>query len=179
MPWLSRRTSLEDSVKPVNEDSQHSDKSPIKAMVNFIPAQIDGLCGTMPNLQRREASGILWGDIRLLIQNMGCLSAMVKTACSAKVLRSLIKDPLDARDTLLQCCIATLQIWILVIAPAAFICLPGLVFAGFFNTLWLLMLAMTWPLSGPRIWTNGQEKAQISGDFSEERWIYVNGIMCR
>jgi hypothetical protein len=179
MPWLSRRNSEKQSVKPVNDNSNRSDKSSINAMVDFIPSQIDGLCGTMPTHHRQEASRILWGDIRVMAQNVGCLPAMLRATCSTKVLRSLFKNPVDARDALLQFCLATMQMWMLLVALPAFISLPGLLFAGFVNSFWLLTLALIWPLSGPRILMTEQEKAPMTEDFSDERWIYVNGMMCR
>jgi hypothetical protein len=176
MPWLS---SAEQGIKPVNDDSKCSDEHAGSSMVNFIPAQIDGLCGTIPAYHRQAASLLLWGDVRVLIRNLSCLPAMVKATCSTTVLRNLLKDPIDARDTLMQACLAIMQIWVFVVAIPAFITLPGFLFAGFMNAAWLLTLAMTWPLSGPRILIQEQEKAPMTNEFSDERWIYVNGMMCR
>lgn len=179
MPWLSRRNSAEQSIKPVDDDSKCSDKQAVSSIVNLIPAQIDGLCGTIPACHRQAASLLVWGDIRVLIQNLSCLPTMAKATCSTTVLRNLLKNPVDARDTLMQACLAIIQFWVLVVAIPAFIALPGLLFAGFMNTAWLLTLAMTWPLSGPRISIHEQEKTPMTNEFSDERWIYVNGMMCR
>jgi hypothetical protein len=179
MPWLSRRNSEEDGIKPVHDSSKHSLRGLVSSMVNFIPAQIDGLCGTMPAHHKQAASQLLLGDLRILIQNVSCLPAMVKATCSTKVLRSLLKNPLDARDSFLQSCLAVMQIWALAFALLAFISFPGILFIGFMIGFWLLTLAMTWPLSGPRFLMSEREKALMTDDFSDERWIYVNGMMCR
>jgi hypothetical protein len=104
---------------------------------------------------------------------------MAKAICSTTVLRNLLKNPMDARDTLIQACLAIMQIWVLVVAIPAFITLPGLLFAGFMNAAWILTLAMTWPLSGSRILIHEQEKAPMTDECFDERWIYVNGMMCR
>jgi hypothetical protein len=178
MPWLSRRNSAETGVRSVNDATKQSLKRSASSMVNFIPAQIDGLCGTMPASHKYCASQLMMDDLRVLIQNMSYLSAMAKAICSTKVLRGLFKNPMDARDTLLQACLALMQFWALVIALPAFISLPGLLFAGFVNVFWLLTLAMTWPLSGPRVLVYEREKAPMTDGFSDERWIYVNGMMC-
>ena len=179
MPWLSRRNSAEEGIEPVNGLSMEYQKRSVSSMVNFIPAQIDGLCGTMPAYHKQAASRLLWGDLRVLIQNMRCLPAMVMATCSTKVLRSLLKNPADVRDTILQLCLASIHICVLVISVPAFLTLPGLLFTGFMNGIWALTLAMTWPLSGPRVFTSEREKAPMTDDFSDERWIYVNGMMCR
>jgi hypothetical protein len=179
MPWLSRRNSAEQGIESVNDDSKCSDKHALSSMVGFIPAQIDGLCGTMPAYHRQTASLLLWGDVWVLIQNLSCLPTMAKATCSTTVLRNLLKNPMDARDTLVQAFLAIMQIWVLVVAIPAFITLPGLLFAGFVNAAWLLTLAMAWPLSGSRILIHEQEKALMTDEFSDERWIYVNGMMCR
>jgi hypothetical protein len=177
MPWLSRRNSAEEGIKPVNDDPKSSAKCSVSSIVDFIPDQIDSFCGTMPAHHKQAASRLMMDDLRVLIQNMGCLPAMVRATCSTKVLRSLFKNPMDARDTLLHVCLATMQIWALAIALPAFMSLPGLLFAGFMTVSWLLTLAMTWPLSGPRVLIDEREKAPKTEDFSDERWIYVNGVM--
>ncbi len=179
MPWLSRRNSAEVGTKHVNDDLKRNDKHPVSSIVNFIPAQLDGLCGTMPTHHKQAASRLLWGDLRVLFQNLGCLPAMAKSTCSTKVLRNLFKHPVDARDTILEAFLAIVQIWLLATALPAFVSLPGLLFAGFMNSVWLLTLAMIWPLSGPRVFVKEREKAPMTNGFSDERWIYVNGMMCR
>lgn len=178
MPWLSHRNSAE-GIKPVNNDQNRSVNSSVNSMVNFIPAQIDGLCGTMPAHHKKAASQLLWGDLRVLVQNMSYLPTVAMATCSTEVLRSFFKNPMDARDALLQACLATMQVWALVIALPAFISLPGLLFAGLMSVFWLLTLAMTWPLTGPRVLINEGEKTSMTDDFSDEKWIYVNGMMCR
>jgi hypothetical protein len=179
MPWLSRRNSAEEATKPVNQDPKSGVKTSACSMVNFIPAQIDGLCGTIPAHHKVATLGLVMDDLRVLIQNISCLSAMAKAACSANVLRSLFKNPADARDTILQLCLASIQVCVLAIALPAFLSLPGFLFIGLVNGLWALTLAMTWPLSGPRVLISEREKAPMIGEFSDERWIYVNGMMCR
>lgn len=179
MPWLSRRNSAEEGIKPVNDDSKRIEKSSVSSMVNFIPAQIDGLSGTMPAHHRQAAWRLVWEDVRVLIQNLGCIPAMAKATCSTKVLRNLFKNPMDARDTVLLAGLGFVQIWMLVVTVPAFISLPGILFSCFMTSFWLPTLAMTWPLSGPRVLMDEREKAPMTDGFSDERWIYVNGMSCR
>jgi hypothetical protein len=178
MPWLSRRSSAEEGIKPVNDSPKENLKRAVISMVNFIPAQIDGLCGTIPAHHKRSWERLMMEDLHVFVQNMRCLPAMAKAACSTKVL-SLLKNPADARDTILLLCLSSIQISVLLVALPAFLSLPGLLSIGFVNGFWALTFAMTWPLSGPRVLISEREKALITDGFSDERWIYVNGMMCR
>ena len=179
MPWLSRRDSAEKVIKFVNNDQKSGVKILASSMVNFIPAQIDGLCATIPTHHKVAALWLVMDNLRVLIHNISCLSAMAKTTCSMNVLRSLFKNPADMRDTIFQLCLASIQVCVLVIALPAFLFLPGLLFIGLVNGFWALTLAITWPLSGPRVLISEREKVPMTDEFSDERWIYVNGMMCR
>jgi hypothetical protein len=179
MPWLSRPNSPEQDAMPVNDSANRNPKGSDSSMVNFIPAQIDGLCGTMPAHQKQAAWGLLLGDVQILIQNMCTLPAMLRAMCSTTVLRKLFKNPLDARDTLIQSFLAIVQMWMLAVAVPAFLILPGTLFAASMSAFWLITLAITWPLSCSKMVVYNHQRAPMTDDFSDERWIYVNGMMCR
>jgi hypothetical protein len=100
--------------------------------------------------------------------------------CSTTVLRKLLKNRMDARDTIAQAYLAVMQMWMLVVALPAFLMLPGTLFAIFMAAFWAITIAASWPLSCSRgVLNEGNDRAPVIDGFSDERWIYVNGMMCR
>ncbi len=179
MPWLSRQNSVDERVSFVNDSRKHHLKQSVGAMVNFIPAQIDGLCGTAPAHHKQAPTRLLLGDLRVLMQNINCLPAMVRSVCSQKVFWSRFGALPDARDTVLEYCLTLMHIWMVVVAVPAFLLLPGSIFLLCTGICSVVTMALTWPLQGQRIVMSAREQDENAEDFSDERWIYVNGMMCR
>jgi hypothetical protein len=179
MPWLSRQNSAEEGVKPVKDSQKQHIKHSTDTAVVFIPAQIDSLCGTSPAHHKQTVLQLLLNDLQVLAQNIYCLPAMMRASSSSKLLRNSFRSPVQARDTILQVLLAMAQSWMLVIAIPALLLLPGFISATVFGICWIVTFAITWALHGPRVVMSSQARAPMTEDFSDERWIYVNGMMCR
>lgn len=178
MPWLSRQNSADEGVKPVDGYPKSSQvKSSVK--VNFIPAQIDGLCGTFPAHHKQAPSQLLFRDLGVIGQNLRCLPAMAMSMLSKKALRNHFGKSIDARDTLIQILLAVAQVWMAAVALPAFLLLPGLMFVSCVAACWLFTTALTWPLYGSAVVMSDLKETPISQVLADERWIYVNGMMCR
>jgi hypothetical protein len=83
------------------------------------------------------------------------------------------------RDTTLQVLLAVLQLWVLVLAIPAFLLLPGILFAAMYFIGTFLNTALLWLLKGNRVCPSSQQEFPNSDEFSDERWIFINGSMTR
>ncbi|KAI9744100.1 MAG: hypothetical protein M1818_002252 [Claussenomyces sp. TS43310] len=175
MPWLSRRSSAESA----GSDLQPEQNPPTvtESVVDFIPAQIDGLCGTCPSRQKQTSRHVFLTDLLVLFQNIGYVPRMAMLSYAPKRWRS---TPSLAGETALHCSLALAQVCMLSTAVLCFFLLPGLVLATWVALCWIVTAALSWPLNGPAIVRIMPGKAApMTEDFSDECWLYINGMMTR
>ncbi|KAL3423690.1 hypothetical protein PVAG01_05437 [Phlyctema vagabunda] len=176
MPWLSRSNSPNphrDAYLQNPEDVIHK-AARTKAGVTFVPAMIDGSCGTSPVSYRQTPIHLFWNDVKLMAHNLDCIPEMARTICTLETVRDVFETWKSARDILLQILLAIVQICALSIVIPAYLFLPGAAFLGGCITLACTVAILSSPLKGRRVVRN---KGYIDMEYSDERWIYVNGSM--
>lgn len=180
MPWLSSPDSNGSNGSPNISPGQNNHKHPVKSRnVAFIPAQIDGLCGTSPSHNSQTPMQLLMADLRILMQNIRCIPSMTRTMCSPKVLQNSLGATAGVRDVIIHCSLAIMQVCMVFLALPMFVLLPGFIYTACMTMCWAIMALMLQPLKGSRIVTSSRDcLPAMREDFSDERWIFVNSVAC-
>lgn len=177
MPWLSRHNSY-DSTN--SEDASSSTQlATADSKVTFIPAQIDGLCGTSVVSRKKTMAQALVNDLRIVMQNLDCTSSMTSILRRDKFWRRYWYSWEDSRDALLQSCLSMTQIWTLVSIGPMFLFFPASIITIYAIMFWLVTLALSWPLNKRALVTIKRNAAPMTADLSDEQWFFVNGPMTR
>lgn len=181
MPWLSRQNSSDSTISVSSDDADIHDflKKKPESVVSFVPAQIDGLCGTRSTQQRATPMQILTSDIKLFAQHLRCAPVMVTTLYRERLWQRYRDSYSSSKDAALQGGLAILQLWILCTVIPAFLFLPGAIFIGLALSFWMMNFALSWSFNRKQVVTVKRSVAPMTEDLSDERWFYVNGSMTR
>ncbi|RDW71720.1 hypothetical protein BP5796_07754 [Coleophoma crateriformis] len=174
MPWLSRSNSPNRIVtSQAPEDVIHK-SALMDSSVTFIPAMIDGSCGTTPLSFRETPLQLLLNDLKIIGQNFACVPEMARSLCTLKSVKDLFESWRAFRDLLLQILLALIEIVALVMAVPMFLALPGGLFLGGCLIFGCVVALLSMPLKGSRILRN---RHYAEGEFDDERWVFVNGSL--
>jgi hypothetical protein len=118
-------------------------------------------------------------EMAIMMQEVYQVIASMMTTSSFKLLRGLFGSRYHAIDTILQTALFTIQAMLVIYSLPMILLLPGLLSVPIIGAACLLSMALAWPMRGPRIVLTTTNPAPMTEDFSDEKWIYVNGMMCR
>lgn len=146
--------------------------------VTFIPAMIDGSCGTSPVMHRYTPMQMMLNDMRIMAQNMRCLPEMMGSMMSLGMMQSTLGSWRNLRDMCLQVILTVMEMWMVVMMLPAFLAMPGLAFAVWCCICTMTIATLSWPLKGDQV-IRCTSKGQQSDQHADERWVYINGAMTR
>lgn len=148
--------------------------------ITFIPAQIDGLCGTTAPGNLHTPVMLVRESCAIFMRNLSCLPSMARSFCTMTTLREYMKDQMASRDLILQCCLGVMQMCILATMGPMIFFMPGMFMMPLMGLWWAVMRACMWPLNkGKRVTQMMPENMGGADENADESWIYVNGMMTR
>lgn len=84
------------------------------------------------------------------------------------------------KELVLQLCLGVLELGMLVLAVPLWMMLPGIVFATWLSTAFMMVWGLSWFLNGDVVVTcDGTGSWSMEPESEEERWIFVNGMGTR
>jgi hypothetical protein len=195
MPWLSRQSSAEHSVShpkskstpttpPQDQDRNQKNMENPGAQnmptVTFIPALIDGLCGTNPPHTQSSPLALLWSSLVVLLRTMAEFPSMLWHALTLKTMRAYASSPTDLRDLAIMCMLGCMQMMLFVGIIPMMLCLPGLMAVPILALMLVANEAGCWVVNGGQrgmTWVRGVAgtKDGCGEEFEDEAWIFVPG----
>ena len=181
MPWLglSRNNSSEEMMKSMNPSPPSP--PPSNCSVTFIPAMMDGSCGTSPTMQRLSLMQMIAMDVKVMAQNLMCIPEMVCSMLTLEMVFSMCDSWTNTRDLCLQTILCTIEMFMIVLVIPCFLAMPGIAFMCTCCMCACAIKVLCWPMNGVRVMrciANGKTK-ENQDKFTDERWLYINGAMTR
>ncbi|KAG7119509.1 hypothetical protein HYQ45_009847 [Verticillium longisporum] len=179
MPWLSRTPSYQSS--PLQSPHPSSPRLPSSTgkqpcpPVTYIPALIDGACGTLPLAQKPI--------VDLMRENLQDLWAMAPDLW-ATLRGSLIRRPgermsgAQMKDAVVQTCLSVIEVGMLLSVVPVWLFMPGIVFASWAAMSLTVVFGLSWLLNedGVTISCDGSDSWATDSETHDERWFFVSGI---
>jgi len=146
--------------------------------VTFIPAMMDGTCGTSPALQRMSPMQMLMMDMKIMAQNMICIPEMIGSMMTTDNMMETMGSWTMVRDTCLQTMLCVAEMCMLCLALPCFMMMPGMAFMCMCMMCAAVIMMMCWPMNGEQIMRCAAQ-GQMMDSYPEERWVCINGAMTR
>jgi hypothetical protein len=148
------------------------------APITFIPAMLDGSCGTSPSKHKQTVLGMVFMETMIMARNMWCIPEMIRSMINMGTMQSMLGSWRNTRDFILQCMLALIETCMLIMVFPAFLVMPGLAFTVLCIGSASVVTMISWPLYGEQV-IRCTAKGQQNDDCMDERWIYINGAMTR
>jgi len=161
-------------------------RSNMKRLTNgaviYIPAMMDGSCGTMPMHHRQSPVQIMMREMRIMAQNtMICLPDMVRSMWATHTSGRNMMMSMGGMDMVEACTQAMLGVmelcYMMFLVPACMM-LPGFFMVPACLACAAMIYMLCWPMNGDQVVrcpcpTLGSEAT------ADERWVCINGSMTR
>ncbi|KAM0323724.1 hypothetical protein ACHAQA_008661 [Verticillium albo-atrum] len=179
MPWLSRTPSYQSSPlqspRPSSPRLQSSAGKQTCPPVTYIPALIDGACGTLP-LAQKPVLGLLRDNLR----DLWAMAPELRAALRG----SLIRRPgerlsgAQVKDIAVQTCLSIAEVGMLLAVVPVWLFMPGIVFATWVAMSLAVVFGLSWLLNEDSviISCDGSDSLAMDSETEDERWIFVSGI---
>jgi hypothetical protein len=186
MPYMSQhvhRNGSPDLMLTMDADmSRPSMKRLTDGAVSYIPAMMDGSCGTMPMHHRQTPMRIMMRELKIMMQNVViCVPEMLRSMwfhemSGRRMIMSM--SGLDIMDAYLQIMLGMMEMCFVTLFIPAFIMLPGFILASACAVFAATIALMCWPMNGDRV-IRCPSSTLHSEETADEKWIYINGSMTR
>jgi len=180
MPWLSRRNSSEEvMLKSMNSSSPSP--LPSNSSVTFIPAILDGSCGTSPTMQRMSSTQMIVMDIKVMAHNMICFPEMIGSLITVDKMTSVFGSWINLRDICLQMLLCVMEMCMVAMVIPCFLAMPGIAFLTMCCLCAFAISLICWPMNGEQV-MRCVAKGQVMDSqvqYADEKWVYINGAMTR
>ena len=167
---------MQDHAKQSNEEHAHVES---KQDVRYIAPQMEPLSGTFTAAAAQSPSRLFLSDAAVLFTMLGYLPNIFLPPKRYKHSKEDYLTKTKLRDIILQCLLSLVEVVLLLVVPVGLLALPGLLSLAIMAVCWLLISLLMYPMQGPRVSYSksiGQDPASAF-EPSNERWVFVNGIM--
>jgi len=190
MPWLSRQQSSQNSANesvtacsPTGSRDMHQHHCMGRDIpITFIPAQIDGMCGTTAPCNVQMPMSLMREQCMAFVRSMSCMPTMMRSLFSMGMMKEYMRSPMACRDLMLQCCLGMMQMCMMMAMVPVMMTMPGIMVMMGMMVCWMMVMMCMWPLNkGERVMKMiPQGMTMREGEeCADECWIYVNGMMTR
>jgi hypothetical protein len=146
--------------------------------VTFIPAMMDGSCGTSPTMQRMSPMQMMMMDMKIMVQNMMCIPEMIGSMMTMDNMMDMMGSWTMMRDTCLQTMLCMIEMCMVVVMIPCFLMMPGMAFMCMCCMCGCAILMICWPMNGEQMMRCAGRGQQMD-QYADERWVYINGAMTR
>ncbi|MCJ1310765.1 hypothetical protein MMC25_004432 [Agyrium rufum] len=145
--------------------------------VEYIPSQMDALAASTTLAARENPMRLLLRDSAVLVRMLTYLPWVFLPIRSKDEDAELHPSLHKIRDVLLQIALTSFEALVLVLAPIAMLCSPGVITLGLGLIAWGIIWALAKPMQGPRIVYSKLDAkiADKAAEFADERWLFING----
>ena len=189
MPGIRRR---HDSPKPIiyhkpTRSSIPKQKfvppasSTMAANIKFIPSLVDTLAGASTQTERENPLRLVLRDTGVLLKMLKYVPWTIKPFRTDDEQAELYMNPRGARDTILIGILTSMGLVALLLAPVIVLAFPGFIVVAIAAIFSIIAWPLASPLHGPDVVYSTMDETTMASakDHSEERWLFINGIMTR
>lgn len=151
-------------------------------LITFIPAMMDVSCGTSALDCRLTPMQMVMADVKAMARNgVRCFPSMLRSTITRQSGMSLFATWTNVRDYFLQTCLSMIEISMLgsMCMIPLMMALPAMVVVTMGAICICSILALSVPLNGKQVLQSRMPADHPTDEFSDEHWIYVNGMMTR
>jgi hypothetical protein len=157
---------------------------PSTSSVTFIPAMMDGACGTSPTIQRMSSMQIMMMDMKVMAQNMKCIPEMIGSMMNREMMTGMLSSWMNMRDMCLQMMLWVIEMCMMVMVIPCFLAMPGVAFMCMCCMCACAIMMLCWPMNGERVMRceargSKERPERQREECADERWVYINGAMTR
>lgn len=149
------------------------------ASVTMIPAMMDKSCGTSSVYNRMTPMRIMMDEMRVMLRNMSCVPDMMMSIWSMQLDMGMFSTWMDMRDACLQMMLMIVECWAMMFCMPMMLYMPGIVSMTMCVALTCCIMILAMPMNGKRVVRCSMPSARGMDEFSDEKWIFVNGAMTR